>query len=197
MLAAGLGTLVVFGVALGMRLSGDEPPTALLAISAILLAMPITLVGYWFLHDDELQGYKGQQLWIRSGICAIGFAASWALYAFVPIYVNSRSSMAEISGAEMALFIAIMIGMGTMISVAAMELELLQGLQHYMLYFGITFLLAWLAGTQLAEPLSGEARVPAAPPAAIESDINKRDGPATLPPPVQPDTGKNKPNLMQ
>lgn len=198
MLAAGLGTLVVFGVALGLRLSGDEPPTALLAISTILLAMPIAVVGYWFLHDDELQGYTGQQLWMRGGICAVGFAASWAIYAFVPVYVNSRSSMAEISGAEMALFIAIMIGMGTFVSVAAMELELLQGLQHYMFYFGITFLLAWLAGTQLAEPLSREAKSPVTPPAVVGGDTPKSDGPAVLPPPPpQTETGKKKPNLMQ
>jgi hypothetical protein len=198
MLAAGLGTMVVFGIALGLRLSGDQPPTALLALATILLAMPIVLVGYWFLHDDELQGYTGQQLWIRCGVCALGFAASWGIYAFLPVYLNSRNSMAEISGAEMALYIAIMIGMGTFVSVAAMELEILQGLQHYMFYFGITFLLAWLAGTQLAEPLSRGPANPA-PPAVVGPDnAVKPDAPANSPPPTPPtDTGKKKPNLMQ
>ncbi len=49
-----------------------------------------------------------------------------------------------------------MLILGTIVSVAALELEALTGFLHYALYFGVTFVLAWLAGTHLAAPISGE-----------------------------------------
>ncbi|MEZ6137896.1 MAG: hypothetical protein R3C53_23660 [Pirellulaceae bacterium] len=193
LLAAGLGTLVVFGVALGLGVSGDPPPTVLLALSSIVLAIPIVIVGYWFLHDDELAGYTGQELLVRAGICALGFAASWGVYAFVPAYIKGYDSMAEISGVEMAMFVAIMIAMGTIVSVLSMELEVLQGLMHYMLYFSLTFTLTWLAGTQLADPLSRPSDVGSTPRPAVAPDQSGTPAPI-LPPNTAP---PKKPNLLQ
>ncbi len=199
-MAAVISCLIIFGIALGLGLTGGEPPTALLAISSIGLAIPIAILGYWFLHDDELQGYGGRQLWIRGAVCALGFAATWGLYAFVPWYL-SGSPMAEISAGEMALFVAIMIAMGTAVSVLALELEIVQGLLHYMLYFAISFVLAWLAGTQLAAPLSRQAvaipTAPSLPPSPPGSGAQTQTTPAQPAQPRDvPGTGK-KPNLLQ
>lgn len=194
-LAAALSTLVVFGIALGVGLSGS-PPTALLVMGSILLALPLCFVGYWFLHDDELEGFTGKQLLVRVGVGSLVFAATWGIYALVPIYLFEHASTAEISGLQMAVFIAVMIALGTVASILIFELEVMQGMLHYMFYFAITFLLAWLAGTPLAEPLSNGANSAARPPAArppavttpdIKAPPSEAAAPA-VPPPTAPAT---------
>ncbi len=144
-LAASLSTLVVFGIALGLGL-GDGPPTLLLVIAAILLAPPLVFVGYWFLHDDELEGYNGRQLLMRCGICSLIFASIWAVYVYVPRYLNDDS---QISGLQIVMLLPIMLAIGTAASVLIFELEITQGVLHYALYLGITFVLAWLSGAPL------------------------------------------------
>lgn len=198
MLAAALGTLVVFGIALGIGLSGP-PPTALLATGSILLAVPLCFVGYWFLHDDELEGFSGKQLLMRIGIGSLVFAATWALYALVPRYLFEHQSMAEISGLQMAMFIAMMIGLGTVASVLIFELEVVQGMLHYMFYFAITFLLAWLAGTPLAEPL-GNGTGSASSPPAIKAPAASDPAAPAVPTPTAPASEEEErkiPKLLQ
>ena len=196
MLAAGLGTLVVFGVALGMGLSGQQPPNVLLGLGAVVLAVPCVLIGYWFLHDDELQGYGGKALLVRGGVCSAAFAATWALYGFIPAYVSGYDAMAQITGLEMAIFILLMIVLGTIVAIAALELELLQGLLHYMFYFVITFTLAWLSGAQLSSPLSNGAAAAAAdvPPAV---SVPAGEPPKNTPPASPSEPVKKIPNLLQ
>lgn len=157
LIASLVSAVVVFAIAFGLGLSGGQPPTAVLAIGALLLAFPLAFVGYWFLHDDELEGYTGRQLLLRCGICAAGFAAIWAVYAFVPRYVNNYQSMGEYTGLDLAIFLPLMVILGTIVAVAALELEVVQGALQYILYLGVTLVLAWLAGTQLAQPLGGSA----------------------------------------
>ena len=150
-----LASLTVFAVALGLGLSGEQPHTAVLVTGALLLAPPLVFVGYWFLHDDELEPYSGKQLLVRCGICALAFAAIWALYSYVPRYLSDYEAMGEYSGLHLAVSLPLMVILGTIVAVAALELEVPQAAMHYALYLGVTFVLAWLAGTHLAQPLSG------------------------------------------
>jgi hypothetical protein len=71
-LAASLTTIVIFGLALGFGLSGGAP-AALLGIAAVVLAVPLVFVGYWFLHDDELDSFKGKELLMRCAVCGLLF----------------------------------------------------------------------------------------------------------------------------
>ncbi len=195
-LAASLGTLVVFGIALGVGLSGT-PPTVLLATSSFLLAIPLCFVGYWFLHDDELEGYTGKQLVTRIAIGALIFAGTWAIYAFVPAYLFEYQSTAEITGLQMVVLIAIMIVVGTVASILIFELEVLQGMLHYMFYFAITFILAWLAGTPLAEPLSNGAKSVAPPKIQSPAADNAPPSEPAQPTPETEDPKQNIPKLLQ
>lgn len=156
-LAICLAVFSLFAIALGLGLSGEQPHVAVLAAGAVLLAPPLVFVGYWFLRDDELEGFRGQQLVVRCGICAAVFAALWAFYGFVPGYLSGYASMGEITGLDLVIFIPLMLVIGTVVGVAVMELEILQGAMQYAFYLGITFVLAWLAGAHLAVPLGGEA----------------------------------------
>lgn len=207
MLIAGLSTLIVFGLALGIRLTGEAPPTALLAIGALLLAPPLVFVGYWFLHDDELEGYGGRELLIRCGICSLAFAGCWLLYAFLPTYLSGENSLADVPGSYMLFIIPIMIAIGTLVSVGALELEFLQGALHYLLYFAITLLLALAMGTKLSSSFNGSApprgagAVPPDATADTKAPANKApvtkdaaDKPAA---PAAPEQEKPKINILQ
>lgn len=160
-MAAALSTIVVFGLALGFGLSGGAP-VVLLAVASVLLAAPLVFVGYWFLHDDELDSFKGRELLTRCGICAVAFAAAWAVYAYVPAYLNDGD---PITGIQIALLIPVMIAIGAAASVLTLELEVTQGVLHYAFYLGITFVLAWLAGAPLTG--SGNSTGPSASPASV------------------------------
>jgi predicted Zn finger-like uncharacterized protein len=161
--AASLTAIVAIGVALAFGISRTAPPAWLLAAGAILLAVPLVATGYWFLHTDELQGYQGKELWVRSAACAAVFALAWLVYIFVPPIIGSHSTVAETTPVEMALLIAVMIGLGTAAAVLSLELEIGQAVMLYMLYFIITFVLAWMAGAPLSQFIPGTSQAGQAP----------------------------------
>lgn len=178
-LSVAIGSTVVLGLALGLRLSGNPPPVVLLTFAAPLLACPIVYAGYWFLRDDELQGYSGRELLLRCGVCAAIFAAGWGLYSFIPAYVSGHSSVAETTALEMVVMLAVMIGIGTVAAVLSLELEITQGLLLYMLYFLITFVLAWTSGAPLSEFLPGQspsATVPINSSSPSGTELPSQDG---------------------
>ncbi|MCA9128931.1 MAG: sulfite exporter TauE/SafE family protein [Planctomycetales bacterium] len=196
-IAAGVSIVAVLAIALGLGLSGQQPATWLLATGSLALALPLVFVGYWFLRDDELQGYQGRELWVRCIVCAIAFSITWGVYSIVPAYVSGYSSMQEFSGLDMAIFIPVMILIGSLASLAALELEYMTALLHYVLYFSVTFFLAWLSGAQLSEPLSNGKQPPTPEPSTVQT------APANPQPNQQPTTPaaeppeKQIPNLLQ
>jgi hypothetical protein len=201
LLGAGIATLVVFGLAFGIRLTGDAPPTALLVIGAVVLAPPLVVVGYWFLRDDELDGYSGRELIIRCSICALAFAGCWLLFAFVPMYVTGEKSMADVPGSFMLFTFPVMIVIGTFVSVGALELEFVQGALHYLLYLAITLILALIMGTKLSDSFSGDSSnsVPAVTKPAVLGTPPKTPEPAkaTEKPADKPESEKPKINVLQ
>lgn len=202
MLAAGISTFVVFGLAVGIRLTGEAPPTALLAIGAMLLAPPLVFAGYWFLRDDELEGYSGRELIVRCGICALAFAGCWLLFAFVPVYLTGEKSIAEVPGSYMLFTIPAMIIIGTFVSVGALELEFVQGALHYLLYLAVTLFLALIMGTKLSDSFSGgQSAAPpvVGPPVVAPPTPNKSStpDPKKSPSETTPDPDKPKVNILQ
>lgn len=184
-----LAAFAVLAVAFGLGLSGQQPHVAVLAIGALILAPPLVFLGYWFLHDDELEGYTGQQLLVRCGICSLIFAALWGLYGFVPAYVQGYGAMAEYSAMDMAIAFPVMVAIGACAAVLALELEVVQGVLNYVLYLAVTFLLAWLAGTHLAEPFGGSESSPPTVP-AVTAPVDS--GTTT-----EPEDKPNIPNMLQ
>jgi drug/metabolite transporter (DMT)-like permease len=188
-----LAALVAVGVAFGYRLNPTPPPAALLAAASILLAAPLVYAGYWFLRDDELQGFTGRELLVRCTICAVVFALGWAVYAWVPGFVADQQSLSETSALMMALMIGVMVALGATAAVLTLELEIGQGLLLHLMYLIITFALTWLSGTPLSEILPGKlSRQQQAPiNRPVQDAPATPDAPTVEPPPVQ------VPNLLQ
>jgi hypothetical protein len=188
-----LAALVAVGVAFGYRLNPTPPPAAVLAAASILLAAPLVYAGYWFLRDDELQGFTGRELLVRCTICAVVFALGWAVYAWVPGFVADQQSLSETSALMMALMIGVMVALGATAAVLTLELEIGQGLLLHLMYLIITFALTWLSGTPLSEILPGKlSRQQQAPiNRPVQDAPATPDAPTVEPPPVQ------VPNLLQ
>lgn len=151
--------IVSIALAVGVRIATDSPPVAVLALGAIALSFPLSWVGYRFLRDDELGGYMGNELNVRVAACAAVFSVTWGLYWFLAYYLGNPT-LATVSGLFFAVFLAVMIGVGTIGSLVSLELEFAQSLLHYVLYLGATLLLAILCGVELAEPLSSSESKP-------------------------------------
>ncbi len=199
MVAGGM-SLVSLVVALAVRFTMPEPPTGLLAFGSIVLAPPLVLLGYWFLRDDELDGYRGKELIARTAILSLVFMVTWGIYAVIPKYVGSYQSLAEVDMLSVALVVPVMIVLGAVASVLTMELEGVQGLLHYLLYFAVTLILALIMGTPLAQPFARESARKAPPAVAAPTTPPATPGtkaPTPPPPPPADPNAPKKPRLMQ
>ncbi len=181
---AAVGALTVVGIAIWIRLSGSPPPTSLLVLGAIALAPPIVMLAYTFLRDDELEGYTGREYLVRTAICSLVFAVTWFLYCAIALYLDNKS-LAEVPVVQMAILMAGMIAIGTVASLATLELEAGQAAMHYLTYFAATFFLCLIMGVELAEPLAKplpKAIPTANPPMRVPPPgMNKQGSPATNP----------------
>jgi hypothetical protein len=158
-LASTVAIICLIG-AIVLRAMAQSPPTWILALAAIALAYPLASMGYTFFKDDELGGYIGKERWIRLGICALAFASTWGLYALLAYYFGNRK-LADVETLQMAIFLALMFGLGVAVSVGACELEVGQSFLHYSIYFVATLVLALIAGVELAQPLSSQSKTDA------------------------------------
>lgn len=190
LIGVSVGALIAFGVALGLGISKTPPPAALLAAGALVLSLPLVIGGYWFLHNDELQGFQGKELLGRASLCAAIFSLTWLIYVFVPPTVGFNDRVSDTNPVTMALMIGAMIAVGSVAAVLILELEVSQGVMLFMVYFVITFVLAWMAGAPLSEFLPGTLRdnVPGVQQPAVP----------TSPAPNSPtEDTKRPPNLLQ
>ena len=144
--AAAIGTvLVMLLVALVLR--GQEKPTWLLALGAIILGPPLSWAGYTFLRDDELEGYMGTNLALRSLACGLVYALLWGVYLFIGNQWFGAESFAKGLEIWQMLVLAVPIGaMGTMAAYVGLDLEPLNGFFHWALYFAATVLLRLVIG---------------------------------------------------
>ncbi len=152
----------LFAIALGFRFSGDMPPWAqILAqiLGVILLAPPLTRIGYTFVHDRELAPYTGVELRNRVLACSGLFVATWVIYALIPAYVFELASAKEMSWTIAGITFCVMLILGAFASVACFELEFPNGLAHAGFYFSVVIILALVAGVTLAgkEPVGRRA----------------------------------------
>lgn len=149
----GVTIVAILGIALAVRFSGTQPATPILMFGAIALAPPIVMLGYTFFRDDELEGYSGEEYLIRAAICSVLFAMTWLIYWGLGVYFGA-DTLAEIDTMSMAIFVAVMFGVGLTVSLTTFELEFGQAALHYLAYFAICFLLAMLMGVEMGEPLA-------------------------------------------
>jgi hypothetical protein len=139
--------LVTLLVALVLPRVEDQIKTVVLVAGAVLLGPPIAWAGYTFLRDDELQGYVGMPLMIRSIACGLVYALLWGVYWFVGRQFFGPDAFAK--GLEIWQMSALLIPLllvGTLAAYVSFDLEPGSGFFHCAMYFAVTVLLRLVAG---------------------------------------------------
>ncbi|MEL7498373.1 MAG: hypothetical protein AAFN77_12245 [Planctomycetota bacterium] len=138
-------SIVVFLiVALVLRMVFKTPaefPLWLLCISSVVLAVPLVFVAYAFLRDQEREGFWGNDLWSRVGICSVVYAITWAALPLASFAFNDSYETGSYVTAGIAMFV-----IGTIASIACFDFDWLIGSVHFGLYMGVGLLGRFLAG---------------------------------------------------
>jgi len=115
-----------------------------LVLGALLVAMPVSLVGYAVLRNPESPGLVGRELWVRLALGSLGFTVLWlcsplAAYAFGhPIQTPGLLSQ--------SLAIAAILLLGGAVSLLCFEFDYLMGVVHASSYVVLCLAMRWLAG---------------------------------------------------
>jgi len=147
--AIGIAVVVVLTVALVFR--GYKGPLLywILGAGAVLLGPSLSLAGYLFLRNDELEPHRGKSLLLRALICGLAYAALWGLYALGIQFIYDGESLEMYS----LLFVApIFVAIGGGIAFATLDLDYGSGLMHYAFYLVTTVVLQLIMGLQLIKP---------------------------------------------
>lgn len=142
---AAIGVVGVFILAAIIGRSNEEDvPLFLQGITAVVLAPVIVVAGYSFLRDDELEPFRGMELMMRAGACAVAYAFIWGAYAWVQAVLEIDVTASQlVFVAPAALFV------GAFAAFASLDLDFLSGMVHYGMYLIVTVLLRWAAGMSL------------------------------------------------
>ena len=132
-------------VAVILRLAGGPPPFMLI-LGAIGLAPPLGIAGYAFLRNQELQPYRGTELWGRVAASSAVYAALWAAYRFIPGWYGLDGPPYELW--TLLYIVPPMIAVGGFTAYVTYDVEFGTGMMHYALYLSITVLLSYIAGAK-------------------------------------------------
>ncbi len=123
------------------------PVTTALALLAI--SPPLALAAYEILRDDELEPYRGLPLYVRMGLCGLGYAVLWGVFAvfIAPALTGELWNRVFI----LPPFVAI----GGLMAMGAFDLEFGAAALHAGFYLLVTLLLRWLAGIPWSWNITG------------------------------------------
>ena len=135
-------SLLVLVVAWMLR-GREEVPGVLLVFGALVLAPPLVWGGYAFLRDDELEPYRGRELWIRVAACSLVYAALWGLLEVIAGY---GLGLDQLEAVHMTFLAPILIGLGAFAAYVSLDLDFGVGGLHYALYLVVTVVLRLIMG---------------------------------------------------
>jgi len=146
--AASIGiVLVMLLVAIVLRGTEFSHNRYLLGGGAILLGPILAWAGYTFLRDDELEGYVGTNLWLRSLAAGLVYALLWGVYLFLGNqWFGSESFVKGLEIWQMIVLTVPIGAMGTMTAYVAFDLDPGSGFFHWALYFAVTVVLRLVIG---------------------------------------------------
>ncbi|HQU46767.1 MAG TPA: hypothetical protein PK867_28445, partial [Pirellulales bacterium] len=134
-------TLLAFAAAWLLRKPLGQQ-IGLRALGLLFVSPALTLGGYWFLRDDELEPYRGRALWLRAGICASVYMALWGGYLLLPADATTAAWSWIYLGPPFFL-----IGAGA--AYATLDLEIENAFFHYCFYVIVTLSFGFAAGLHM------------------------------------------------
>jgi hypothetical protein len=122
----------------------NNPPLLWKAIAALALGPPLAFSAYSFLRNDELEPYRGQEMWIRILACGAVYAALWGVFGYLPTWLGIRSGNFEVF--QLMYAAPPLVAAGAFAAYVCFELEPTMCALHYGLYLIVTVLLRVTAG---------------------------------------------------
>lgn len=113
-----------------------EYPYWPLILGAIAIGPPMALAGYYFLKEEEIAMYQGQELWIRIFVCGAIFALVW----IAPIG-TAYAWQWKYETVPLLIAVAVMFAVGGAAAMASFETEFLNGMMIFGFYFGVCVLM--------------------------------------------------------
>jgi hypothetical protein len=126
--------LLVVGAAFALRWFDGGAQVAAVSLGLLVITPPLTVAGYSFLRDDELEPYRGRSLWLRAGICSLAYAVLWGLYWPLSGYLTGELWQ--------WLFLApVILAIGALVAHATLDLDPTSGAIHYGFFLAVTLVL--------------------------------------------------------
>jgi hypothetical protein len=143
-IASIVGFLVVAFLLRTMIPETKDFPMWLMGLSALFIAPPLVYVAYAFLRDQDLDPFRGSELWGRVLICAAVYAITWIAMPIAYYAFNNHYEVGSYVIAGIAMLVT-----GGVTGMFCFDLDYFMGSVHYGLYMGICLLGRWLAGVGL------------------------------------------------
>ena len=121
----------------GWAFHPGPPPTWLLAIMAVVVALPAVRVGYAVFRDKELEAYSGRSLFLRVLACSLAYAALWGAHSLLG---------GDLELWQWTFVTPFFLFAGGLAAVVSFDLDWGVGVSHYALYVFLTALMRYLAG---------------------------------------------------
>ena len=124
-----------------------EPPAIILMLGAVLLAVPLAAGAYAILRDQELAPYRGREMWARAGICGAIYALLWGVFWGLRWYLEFDAPL-DMANDMPFLVIAVggMVTAGGAAGHFTLDLEVINGVLHYVFYLGVCVVLRLIMG---------------------------------------------------
>ena len=145
LIAASIVAVLVASVLLRGSLEPAGEHWKLLGLGSLVLGFPLSLAGYSFLRDDELEAYQGKELWTRCLICSVVYTCIWALYAWTPQYFY----IDDLEALHVAIFLVPFCATAAIAPLAAFGLDYTFSLVHCGFFIVSTALLAYISDIPL------------------------------------------------
>jgi hypothetical protein len=149
--AAAVGGMLLAVIAAVLLKDAVQPNTmaaiGMMVGGAALLGPFLAAAGYLFLRDDELEPYRGAQLWLRATACGLAFALAWVLFGFILGRLTTPEGIATgLQFWQLLIPLAVMFMVGLLGAYAALDLEPASAIMLFALFFICTGILRLVMG---------------------------------------------------
>lgn len=109
-------------------------------VGLLAVSPPLAVAAYTFLRDDEKEPYRGQELFVRAGACALGYVLLWGVFS----YLSGTVLTGELW--QWLFIIPPFLALGGALPTFSLDLDFGDGVFHYTFYMLLTLGLRWIAG---------------------------------------------------
>jgi hypothetical protein len=116
-----------------------------LVLGSLVVGAALAFGGYTLVRDSELEPFRGQEIWVRTAICAVGYAALWGVVWLV-LKVGLGMKPEDIGPVVITIVLVAMLAAGGAVGHFSFDLDYMLGLMHYGMFLIVTVLLRLTMG---------------------------------------------------